>query len=91
MAGRTETLPNIVVLAFHAPLSFLNAYHFRRNVLAALRNASEPVRLVILEASAILEIDFTAAQVLRDLIRHCHKEHIVFRQRGSSPPAPKKQ
>jgi sulfate permease, SulP family len=27
-----ETLPNIVVLAFHAPLSFLNAYHFRRNV-----------------------------------------------------------
>jgi SulP family sulfate permease len=36
------------------------------------------VRLVIVEASAILEIDFTAAQVLHDLIRHCQKEHIVF-------------
>jgi hypothetical protein len=46
VAGRTETLPNIVVLAFHAPLSFLNAYHFRCDVLAALRNAPEPVRLV---------------------------------------------
>jgi hypothetical protein len=42
-----------------------------------LRNAPEPVRFVILEASAILEIDFTAAQVLRDLIRR-QKEHIVL-------------
>jgi len=41
-----------------------------------LRNAPEPVRFVILEASAILEIDFTAAQVLRNLIRR-QKEHIV--------------
>jgi SulP family sulfate permease len=75
---RAETLPNIIVLAFQAPLSFLNAYHFRRDVLAALRNAPEPVRLVIVEASAILEIDFTAAQVLRDLIRHCQKEAHCF-------------
>jgi len=64
--------------SIQAPLPFLNAYHFRHDVLAALRNVPEPVRLVILEASAILEIDFTAAQVLRDLIRHCQKEHIVF-------------
>ena len=73
-----ETLPNIVVVAFQSPLSFLNAQHFRRDVLAILHDAPEPVRLVILEASAILEIDFTAAQALRDLIRHCQMEDIVF-------------
>ncbi len=75
---RAETLPNIVVLAFQAPLSFLNAYHFRGDFLAALRNAPQPVRLVVLEASAILDIDFTAAQVLCELIRQCGKEHVVF-------------
>jgi sulfate permease, SulP family len=62
-----------IVAPRHCPTSSC-----RRNILAALRNAPEPVRLVVLEASAILEIDFTAAQVLRDLIRHCQKEHIVF-------------
>jgi MFS superfamily sulfate permease-like transporter len=77
VTGRTKTLPNIVVLAFHAPLSFLNAYHFRCDVLAALRNAPEPVRLVFWKRARFWKIDFTAAQVLRDLIRR-QKEHIVF-------------
>lgn len=75
---RTETSPNILVMAFQAPLSFLNVHPFRRDVLALLRNVSEPVRLVVLEASAIVEIDFTAAQVLRDLIRDCQAKDIVF-------------
>jgi sulfate permease, SulP family len=65
-------------VAFQSPLSFLNAQHFRRDVLAILHDAPEPARLVVLEASAILEIDFTAAQELRDLIRHCQSENIVF-------------
>lgn len=76
--SRGETLPHVVVLAFQAPLSFLNAYPFRRDVLAILRDAPDPVRLVVLEASAILEIDFTAAQTLNTLIRHCQEEHIIF-------------
>ena len=90
MAGRTETLPNIVVLAFHVPLSFLNAYHFRRDVLAALRNAPEPVRLVILEASAILEIDFTAAQVLRDHPPLPKGAHCFAIARSSASPRKKR-
>lgn len=73
-----ETLPHVVVLAFQAPLSFLNAYSFRRDVLAILRDAPAPVRLVVLEANAIPDIDFTAAQMLNMLIRHCREEHIIF-------------
>jgi MFS superfamily sulfate permease-like transporter len=33
---------------------------------------------VILEATGIIEIDFTAAQTLRDLIRTCHADGIDF-------------
>ncbi|HVB90313.1 MAG TPA: SulP family inorganic anion transporter [Beijerinckiaceae bacterium] len=73
-----ETLPGVVVAAFQAPLSFLNAYGFRSGVLAGLRGRPEPVKLVILEATAILDIDFTAAQILADLIRQCHADHVDF-------------
>lgn len=72
-----ETEPGIVVAGFQAPLSFLNANDFREDVLNTL-HASPGVRLVVLEATGILEIDFTAAQVLNDLIRRCRAEGIDF-------------
>jgi SulP family sulfate permease len=73
-----EREPGIVVAGFQAPLSFLNAYHFRRDILIALQSSPEPARLIVLEATGIVEIDFTAAQVLRDLIRRCHAEDVDF-------------
>jgi SulP family sulfate permease len=73
-----EKEPGIIVAGFQAPLSFLNAYHFRRDVLDALQSSPEKVRLIVLEATGIVEIDFTAAQVLRDLIRKCHAGGIDF-------------
>ena len=33
---------------------------------------------MVLEATGIVEIDFTAAQVLRDLIRKCHADGVDF-------------
>jgi sulfate permease, SulP family len=73
-----EKEPGIIVAGFQAPLSFLNAYPFRRDVLAVLQSSPEKVRLIVLEATGIVEIDFTAAQVLRDLIRKCHADGIDF-------------
>lgn len=73
-----ESLPHVLVVAFQAPLSFLNAYIFRRDVLALLQEAREPTRLLVLESSAILDIDFTAAQTLKSLIRYCNDKRIVF-------------
>ena len=75
---RGETLPHVVVMAFQAPLSFLNAYPFRRAVLAILHDAPVPVRLIVLEASAVPEIDFTAAQMLNALILQCRERDIIF-------------
>ena len=75
---RGEIAPHTVVIGFQAPLSFLNAYPFRHDVLEILREAPEPVEFVVLEASAIPEIDFTAAQALKTLIRYCQKKNVVF-------------
>jgi sulfate permease, SulP family len=73
-----EREPGVIVAGFQAPLSFLNAYHFRRDVLDALQSSTPKVRLMVLEATGIVEIDFTAAQILRDLIRRCHADGVDF-------------
>jgi sulfate permease, SulP family len=73
-----EQEPGIIVAGFQAPLSFLNAYHFRRDILAALQSSPQKARLLVLEATGIVEIDFTAAQVMTDLIRRCHADGIDF-------------
>ena len=73
-----EREPGVIVAGFQAPLSFLNAYHFRRDILDALQSSPQKARLIVLEATGIVEIDFTAAQILRDLIRRCHADGVDF-------------
>jgi sulfate permease, SulP family len=76
LPGEQET--GVIVVGFQAPLSFLNADDFRRDILTALKSSPQKVRLVVLEATGIVEIDFTAAQVLTDVIRQCHAEGVDF-------------
>jgi sulfate permease, SulP family len=63
-----EFAPGVRVIALQAPLSFLNAYNFR---LAIERFVGEdpPARLIVIEANALAEIDYTGASVLAGLIR----------------------
>ncbi|WP_257166898.1 SulP family inorganic anion transporter [Bradyrhizobium sp. SRS-191] len=71
-----EKLSDIAVVGFQAPLSFLNAATFRADLQHLLQRRRP--RLVVFEASAIIEIDFTAAQALREVIRQCNEDGIVF-------------
>jgi sulfate permease, SulP family len=73
-----EREPGIIVAGFQAPLSFLNAYQFRSDILDALKVSPQKPRQFVLEATGIIEIDFTAAQVLADIIRTCHADGIDF-------------
>jgi len=73
-----EQEPGVIVMGLQAPLSFLNAYDFRRDILDALKSSAQKVRLLVLEATGIVEIDFTAAQVLTDVIRQCHADGVDF-------------
>jgi MFS superfamily sulfate permease-like transporter len=73
-----EIEPGVVVAGLQAPLSFLNAYQFRADLRELRRSHSEPVQLFVLEATGIVAIDHTAAQVLIQVINECHKQDIVF-------------
>jgi MFS superfamily sulfate permease-like transporter len=66
----------VVVAGLQAPLSFLNASSFRADVQHMLQVEPAP-RLLVLEASGMLEIDFTAAQELRDLFRELRTQSVT--------------
>lgn len=68
----------VLVLAFQAPLSFLNAETFRRGFTDRLAQAPAPLRLVVLEAGNIADIDFTAARALKEVAELCRSRNIPF-------------
>jgi sulfate permease, SulP family len=75
MAG--EHLPGVKVVGLHAPLSFLNAPSFRADVLNVLQASTANIKLLVLEASGMVEIDFTAAQVLLGIFTACREQGVV--------------
>lgn len=76
--GAGEQLSGVLVAAFQAPLSFVNADRFKRGLCDLIDARNETVKLVVLEASNIVEIDYTAAQALKDTIVHCRKSGAIF-------------
>jgi high affinity sulfate transporter 1 len=64
---RASTLPGLVVYRYDAPLCFANADDFRRRAMAAVDGAAGPVRWLLLNVEANVEIDLTAADALRAL------------------------
>ncbi|TMJ50807.1 MAG: SulP family inorganic anion transporter, partial [Alphaproteobacteria bacterium] len=76
MAG--ERVPGVAVVGLQAPLSFLNAPSFRNDVLNILQAPAAKPGLLVLEASGIVEIDFTAAQILLDLFKACREQGVTI-------------
>jgi sulfate permease, SulP family len=62
-----ELVPGVRVIALQAPLSFLNVYNFRRSI-ELFASEGPATRLIVIEANALVEIDYTGATVLADLI-----------------------
>jgi len=73
-----ETEPDVIVAGFQAPLSFLNAYQFRADMMRLLHSSPRRTRLIVLEATGIVEIDFTAAQLLNDVVGACRLAGVDF-------------
>src|SRR5262249_51696943 len=67
-----ERHEGVTVIGFHAPLLFANAATFKRGMIDMITAHGGPPRLVVLEASGIADIDFTAARALSELIAHYH-------------------
>ena len=68
----------VVVMGFQAPLSFLNAYDFRRGVSETVRSRAGVIHLFVLEASGIVEIDYTASTILSDVVDRARAAGVQF-------------
>ncbi|OPY94838.1 sulfate transporter [Bradyrhizobium sacchari] len=70
-----ERIDGVAVIGLQAPLSFLNAPGFRSDVAKVLGTATP--QLLVLEASGMVEIDFTAAQILLDMFKACNEQGVT--------------
>ena len=78
MPGEGERQEGVAVIAFQAPLLFANAGIFKRGMIETIDNYDQPLSLVVLEASGIADVDFTAAQALIEILDHCRTANIRF-------------
>jgi MFS superfamily sulfate permease-like transporter len=73
-----ETVAGVAVLGFSAPLIFLNADAFARTFLGEALESAPPARLVVFEATGLVELDYTGAQALRRVVLGCREADAVF-------------
>ncbi|MGC4153099.1 MAG: SulP family inorganic anion transporter [Propionicimonas sp.] len=71
-------IPGLLVYRYDSPLFFANAEDFRSRALAAVEEASSPVRWFVLNAEANVEVDLTAVDVLEELRQALETRGIVF-------------
>ena len=64
-----RTIPGIVVFRWEAPLFFANASLFQERLRTVVRQTEPHPHHVVVQCSAITDIDVTAADMLRDLRR----------------------
>jgi MFS superfamily sulfate permease-like transporter len=77
-SGQGERQEGVAVIAFQAPLLFANAEIFKRSMIDTIAADASRPSLVVLEASGIADIDFTAARSLTEVISHCRAANIRF-------------
>ncbi|MEV0289636.1 MULTISPECIES: sulfate permease [unclassified Kribbella] len=71
-------VPGLVVYRYDSPLFFANADDFRRRALAAVDDAETPVRWLLLNAEANVEIDITAIDALDSIREDLAERGIVL-------------
>ena len=62
------TAPGLIVYRFGADLFYANVNHFVDEVHALVQRAPQPIRWLIFDCGAITDIDYSAAQSVRDLL-----------------------
>ncbi|WP_350275848.1 sulfate permease [Kribbella sp. HUAS MG21] len=73
-----RAVPGLVVYRYDSPLFFANADDFHRRALAAVDDAPTPVRWLLLNAEANVEIDITAIDALDTLREELAARGIVL-------------
>ena len=79
-----QTEPGLLIYRFAADLFYANVNRFADEVRALVTRAPTPVRWLIVEAGAITDLDYSAAQSLRDLVDELTAKgiHVAFARVG---------
>src|SRR5262249_1003846 len=64
----SEHVPGVLVFATAAPLTFTNAQYISDKIKTTLATAPAPVQLLVIEASGMIDIDYTGSHVLQQTI-----------------------
>jgi SulP family sulfate permease len=67
-AAAEEREPGVLVFALAAPLNFTNASYVCHRMIAMLAACDPPARLLVLEASGMIDIDYTGSRILQQTI-----------------------
>jgi sulfate permease, SulP family len=73
---KSEYVPGVVVFATAAPLTFTNAQYISDQIMTALAKAPPPVKLLVIEASGMIDIDYTGSQILQQTIARLRSRSI---------------
>ena len=68
----------VLIFRFDAQLFFCNVNYFRQTIIDMTLSREQPLRLFILDASSILDIDSSGLQVLEEIIDFMHENQIRF-------------
>jgi SulP family sulfate permease len=75
--------PGLIVYRFSRDLFYANASFFSEEVQNLVKNAESPVQWFILESRAITEIDYSASQTIRDVVKELSLQNVTFVLSGS--------
>ncbi|MGB7979532.1 MAG: SulP family inorganic anion transporter [Candidatus Nanopelagicales bacterium] len=75
-APGTQSAPGLVIFRFDAELFYANASRFTDDVKELVDGAPDPVRWVLLDASSLTDVDYSAGIQLKDLSSFVHSRGI---------------
>ncbi len=67
----------VLVFAPEAPLNFTNADHICAAIRSAMASGRAPVKLLVIEANGMIDIDYTGSQILRRTIAELKARNIA--------------
>jgi MFS superfamily sulfate permease-like transporter len=73
-----ETEPGLIVYRFGADLFYANHNRFVDEVRTLVERAPTPVRWFIVDAGAITDVDYSAAQSIRDLLDELTRRRVCI-------------
>ena len=81
---RLITRKDVLIIRPDAPLFFANIGHFKETLQQAIDQQKKDLRLLILNADCMTELDSSATHYLRELLTQCLKDDIVVYITGAS-------